>query len=590
MHKQDYPSCEPQQPAEDTVPELTQHQQQQELVHTEPQHLAQLVEHLADGVILLDHARRIVLANPVARTYLELLSQTGVGGVLDTLAGQPLKPLLLPSPAAGISHEITLTQPARRVFEITSRMIEQHSHINGWTLTIRDITDRKLTEERIQHMALYDALTELPNRVLFRNRLQQAIAQAWSDGQIVAVLFLDLDRFKTVNDTMGHAFGDRLLQTIALRLLECVQQNDTVARLGGDEFTIILPQIQNTNHIDCVAQRIVSALTHPFRIDGYDMYTSVSIGIALYPFDADDTDSLLTYADMAMYHAKSHGRNAYTFYTATMHAYAMERMMLEKGLQRAIEQEEYLLHYQLQIDLRTGAIVGLEALVRWRHPVLGMISPSRFLTIAEESGLTASLGLWILRTACAQNRAWQLAGLPPIRIAVNLSARQLAHPDMVHEVAQILAETHLEARYLELELTESSIIHDPETAITILHQLKALGVHIAIDDFGTGYSSLSYLKRFPINTLKIDQSFICDIPADIDGAAIATTIIGMAHGLKLKVIAEGVETREQERFLYDHGCDEAQGYLYSHPLPPMEMTSLLHTWDAATRSGQSMAG
>jgi diguanylate cyclase (GGDEF)-like protein len=586
MHNQDYPAWKAEQPDEDVVPGLPH----QEMLSTQQEHLAQLVEHLADGVILLDHTRRIVLANPVAQTYLELLSPSGVGDVLDTLAGQSLEPLLLPAPAAGISHEITLTQPARRVFEITSRMIEQHAHTDGWTLTIRDITDRKLTEEHIQHMALYDALTELPNRVLFRNRLQQAIAQAWSDGQIVAVMFLDLDRFKTVNDTMGHAFGDRLLQIVALRLLECVRQNDTVARLGGDEFTIILAQIQNTDHIDCVAQRILSALIRPFHIDGYDMYTSVSIGIALYPFDADDTDSLLTYADMAMYHAKSHGRNAYTFYTATMHAYAMERMMLEKGLQRAIEQEEYLLHYQLQIDLGTGAIVGLEALVRWRHPVLGMISPSRFLTIAEESGLTASLGLWILRTACAQNRAWQLAGLSPIRIAVNLSARQLAHPDMVNEVAQILTETQLEARYLELELTESSIIHDPETAITILHKLKALGVHIAIDDFGTGYSSLSYLKRFPINTLKIDQSFIRDIPADVDGAAIATTIIGMAHGLKLKVIAEGVETHEQEHFLHDQGCDEAQGYLYSHPLPPTEMTRLLQTWDAATRSGQSTDG
>jgi diguanylate cyclase (GGDEF)-like protein len=442
-------------------------------------------------------------------------------------------------------------------------------------LVLDDITERKQAEERIRYMALFDTLTDLPNRVLFRDRLKQAMAQAQRSGLMVSVLFLDLDRFKAINDTLGHVVGDQLLQIVAQRLRHCVRASDTVARLGGDEFTVILVGLVREQDAAHVAQKILVALAEPVYLDGRELYTTTSIGITFFPSDALDVDSLIKYADVAMYRAKSQGRNSYAFYTADMHVRALEWLTLERDLRLSIDRENFFLHYQPQINLLNRRMVGVEVLVRWQHPDMGVLGPNRFIPIAEETGLIVPLGRWILRTACLQNRAWQQAGLPPVRIAVNLSARQFAHPDLVSEIRTILQETGLDPQYLDLELTESTIMHDTETMIAHIHSLKALGVRFSIDDFGTGYSSLSYLKRLPIDTLKIDRSFVHDIPSDHDGAAIATTIIAMTQSLQLRVIAEGVENEHQATFLQQQGCNEIQGYLYSQPVSAEEITRML---------------
>lgn len=425
---------------------------------------------------------------------------------------------------------------------------------------------RLRAEERVEHQAHYDLLTDLPNRVMFNDRLTLALAHANRHRRMLAILFVDLDRFKTIVDTLGHAIGDHVLRGVAERLSSSLEEGDTLARLGGDEFVILLPQIHRADKAVKLAQKVLEALKPAFHFSGHELHITTSIGIALYPYDGEDADTLLKNADTALYRAKEQGRNNYQLYTPAMNARAFERLALENSLRKALERKEFLLHYQAQQDLKTGEITGMEALLRWQHPDLGLVYPAEFISLAEETGLIVPLGEWVLRTAAAQNKAWQKAGLPPMVVAVNLSARQFQHHDLVETVARVLKETGLDARWLELEITESIAMQNADYTIIILRDLKEMGLQISMDDFGTGYSSLSYLKKFPIDTLKIDQSFVRDLSTDPNDAAIANAIIVLAHSLKLKVVAEGVETPEQKAFLKEHDCDKTQGYLFSNPI------------------------
>ncbi len=438
-----------------------------------------------------------------------------------------------------------------------------------------DITERKASDDHVRHLAHHDALTNLPNRMLLMERLGHALTLAHRNGLMVAVMFLDLDRFKVINDTLGHTVGDQLLKTVSERLSECTRDDDTVARLGGDEFVVVLEGIANIQNVAGVAQKIIDQLVRPMALERYEVFVTASIGISVYPEDGDSAESLIKHADAAMYRAKEQGRNNYQFYTADMNARAFERLSIENSLRRALERNEFLLFYQPQVDLATRRITGMEALLRWQHPDFGLVSPSQFIPIAEETGMIIPIGEWALRAACVQNKAWQDAGMPRLRVAVNLSAPQFRQSSLVKMVRQALDDSGLEPHYLELEITESIAMAHAEETVAKLHELKAMGVTISMDDFGTGHSSLSYLKRFPIDTLKIDQSFIQDVALDSHDSAIAAAITTMARSMNMKVVSEGVETKEQVGFLCQHDRDEVQGYYFSQPLPAVDFAELL---------------
>ena len=439
---------------------------------------------------------------------------------------------------------------------------------------IASTLERKRSEETIRHQAYHDALTKLPNRVLFRDRMTQALAHARRRKEMAAMLFLDLDRFKIINDTLGHAVGDKLLQGVAHRLRECLRKEDTVARLGGDEFMLLLGGVNQVEDAARIAEKVLNAIRPPFQIDSHELYINTSIGISLYPHDGEDAETLVKNADIALYRAKEKGRDTYQFYAATMNEKAYEQLELENKLRRALERNEFVLHYQPQFDMHMGKIIGMEALIRWQQPDGQLLYPIDFIAIAEDTGMIVQIGEWVLKTACAQNKLWQTSDFLPLRVAVNLSGRQF-HESLVPTIADVLKRTGLEPQFLELELTETSIMKNDEIAVKILTELKSMGIQICIDDFGTGYSSLSYLKRFPIDTLKIDRSFIRESMRDADHAAIVVAIITMAHTLKLKVVAEGVESPEQWAFLRDHNCDKMQGNLFSNPLPVDAFTRLI---------------
>jgi diguanylate cyclase (GGDEF)-like protein len=442
-------------------------------------------------------------------------------------------------------------------------------------LNARDITERTLSEQRAAYLAQHDGLTGLPNRNLLHDRIQRALVAAARNQTRVGILFIDLDRFKTINDSLGHQVGDRLLQAVAQRLLSCVREGDTVARQGGDEFVVVLPSLNDAEDAARVAQKIREQLPQSFVIEQQEFNVTPSIGICLYPDDGSDVETLKRHADTAMYQAKEGGRNTYRFFTGRMNEAAQERMLLENNLRRAIRHKEFKLHYQSQIDLASGKIVGVEALVRWQHPDKGLIEPSYFIPVAEDTGLIVSLGEWVLNEACREARGWQVSGQPPVKVTVNLSARQFRERDLVGTVRGALDSAELDPSCLELELTESVVMEDADSTITTLEDLSNLGVQLAIDDFGTGYSSLSYLKRFPIDKLKIDQSFVRDVTNDPEDAAIASAIIALARSLNVKVIAEGVETEEQLAFLREHGCEEGQGFYFARPVPGHEFARFL---------------
>jgi diguanylate cyclase (GGDEF)-like protein/PAS domain S-box-containing protein len=431
---------------------------------------------------------------------------------------------------------------------------------------INDVTELIRYQEQLEYQANYDSLTKLPNRNLLRDRLSQALSRAQRTMSRVAVIFLDLDGFKNVNDSLGHSVGDKLLNEIAGRLAGCVRSSDTVARHGGDEFVVVLTDPGDERTLTAWADRVRAAIGEPVWVDGHEFYVGCSLGASLFPQDGDDAETLLKKADLAMYRAKDLGRNGFQFYEPEMNASVGTRLNLERRLRRALRDKEFLLHYQPQIDIVTGRIVGLEALIRWMDPEVGLVSPSAFIPVAEESGLIEAIGEWVLREACRQNKAWQLAGLPPARVSVNLSARQFHRTDIKKIVMSVLAETGLAPEFLEIELTESVIMSNAEEAAEMLNELHRLGINLAIDDFGTGYSSLSYLKRFPVDRLKIDRSFVNDIGVSADDETIIAAIITLAHSLNLQVIAEGVETASQLDFLRMRGCDEMQGYHYSRPV------------------------
>lgn len=438
-----------------------------------------------------------------------------------------------------------------------------------------DITERHLAEETVQHQAYHDSLTGLPNKMLFNERLAINLAHAHRRGEMLAVLFLDLDRFKTINDTLGHAVGDQLLQGVAGRLISHMEEDYTIARLGGDGFMILIPEVKHVDEVARTAQNILDAFKQPWSVNGHELFITTSIGIALYPNDGDDVETLVRNADTAVYRAKEQGRNNYQLYASSMNVKAFEQLVMENSLRRALDRKEFIVYYQPQVDIHNGQIVGIEALIRWQHTDLGLIFPSNFIPIAEETGMIVPIGEWVLKTACEQNKAWQKAGHTPIRVSVNLASRQFQQKDLVDSVSRILHETKLEPQYLDLELTESVVMENADITLLVLRELTKKGIHISIDDFGTGYSSLSYLKKFPIYTLKIDQSFVRDITTDPNDAAIASAIIVLGHSLKLKVVAEGVETKEQLAFLKLQKCDQIQGFLFSHPLPAKDFEKLL---------------
>jgi diguanylate cyclase (GGDEF)-like protein len=453
------------------------------------------------------------------------------------------------------------------------------------------------------HAAEHDALTGLPNRVLLNDRIERAIASAQRRNKTVAVLFLDLDGFKHINDSLGHAIGDKLLQSIAKRLVDCVRGSDTVSRQGGDEFIVLLSEVEQSEdaaiaarrigqavtgphsidqdevhaHAAIAAGRMLKAVAEPHSVDRHELHVTASIGLSIYPDDGMDAGTLIKNADTAMYQAKENGRQQYQFFESEMNVRAVERQIIEEGLRRAVERQEFALHYQPIIDLRTGAITGAEALIRWMHPTRGLVPPLQFIPVAEDCGLIVPIGAWVLREACRQARSWLDAGLPPITMAVNSSAIELRHADFLDNLFVILRELRVEPASLVLELTESVLMRHAEAAASILQSLRQSGIQVAIDDFGTGYSSLGYLRKLPLDALKIDQSFVRQIDTAGEDTAIVTAVIGMARNLKLRVIAEGVETLEELEFLRAHHCDEAQGYYFSRPVPPEEFARLLRT-------------
>jgi diguanylate cyclase (GGDEF)-like protein/PAS domain S-box-containing protein len=542
-----------------------------------------------------------------------IFRQDGKGRYIDFQGGQQHMAVMSPKDFIGKTMEEVLPgeiaapalQHLRRVLSSGSgQRFEYQLEIEGTThyfearmaasgeneviSLVRDITDQKLYEDQIQQLAFYDNLTDLPNRRLFFEHLEHEIRQCERSDSVVAILFLDLDRFKLINDTLGHSVGDTVLVEVGRRLSDCVRSADaiarpgheeslaSVARLGGDEFTMLIGGIRDARESEPVARRILEALSVPITIRGRDLYITPSIGIATYPVDGEDAETLLKNADAAMYKAKEEGRNCIRFYSNSINDRALARFTLEADLRTTLENNGLEVHYQPQVDLHTGIATGMEALVRWNHPQRGYISPSDFIPVAEEAGLIDKLSEWVMRTACAQARAWSRQGAGEVRMAVNLSARQFYAGDLASVVADVLASTGFESRLLEVELTESMVMKDPKITLAALEALKEMGVSIAVDDFGTGYSSLAYLKKYPLDVLKIDRSFVRDIATDPDDAAIAKAIIAMAKSLGMTVIGEGVETSQQLAFLRESGCDQVQGYLLARPVSASEVEKFLH--------------
>jgi diguanylate cyclase (GGDEF)-like protein/PAS domain S-box-containing protein len=553
---------------EDVVGELQRLSREKELI----------LNSAGDGIVGLDIKGNITFCNPAAETILGYIEKELIGRSYESFfsnASTSIKhtSFLKRSKKVTIYTDETFIRkdgtnfPAE--FAITS--IKEKQMVIGYVVTFKDITIRKQMEEKINYHAYYDSLTNLPNRLLLQDRLNQGLAYAQLHKEQLAVLFLDLDRFKTINDTLGHSYGDLLLQKVAERLSHCAYKGCTVSRQGGDEFTIILPIVHCEKEVKVFSENVIAAFEEPFDLKGNEIFVKTSIGISLYPQDGVDAEELIKKADTAMYKSKELAGNEYQFYTSAMDNHTLENVKLENSLYKALDFDELRIYYQPQYDNKNKQIFGVEALLRWEHRTKGMISPGEFIPLAEETGLIIPIGEWVLRNACKQLKEWHMKGYPEITLSVNVSAQQFNKPNFVNMVKEIIEETQLSPHFLELELTENLIIQNTEETLHKMSRLKDLGIKISIDDFGTGYSSLGYLKNFPINTLKIDRSFIKDVCHDPKNAAITNTIITLAHNLNLHVIAEGVESLEQIEFLSLNDCFRIQGYYYSRPIKPYDL-------------------
>jgi diguanylate cyclase (GGDEF)-like protein/PAS domain S-box-containing protein len=544
---------------------------------------------IGDAVLCTDISGKI--------TYLNLVAETMTGWQREEATGKPLaevfqiidgptrRPARDPMEMAveqdrtvGLTVNCVLIR--RDGFESTiedsaAPIHDRAGRVIGAVIVFHDVSAARAMSLQMTHSAQYDLVTNLPNRLLLNDRITQAIALARRQNRPIAVIFLDWDRFKYINDSLGHVTGDKLLQSVSRRLLTSVRASDTVSRQGGDEFVILLSEITHPDHAATSAKKILLSLNAPHSIGGQDLHIDGSIGISVYPADGEDSETLIKNADTAMYHAKESGRNNFQFFKAEMNLKAVERQSIESSLRRALEREEFLLHYQPKVNLDTREITGVEALIRWQHPQRGLVPPSQFVPIAEDCGLIVQIGRWVLREACRQARDWQDAGLPFKRVSVNVSAAEFRAKTFLVGVSATLRETGLDARYLDLELTEGVLMEDAESTASVLQELKTMGVRLAVDDFGTGYSSLSYLRRFPIDVLKIDKSFVHQISGDPNDSAIVSAIIDMGKNLKQRVIAEGIETQEQLAFLQAQHCEEGQGYLFSRPVAAAQFAKLL---------------
>ena len=545
-----------------------------------------VLDNVNEGIIVIEETGNIVSFNPAAEKIFGYTGQEVVNQNFSQLISADEFDL------SGKYQKFSEENPNLSLFGVNREVIGMRKNFSAFPLelktsqihiqhklllitTARDISERKEAEQRITYMASHDTLTKLPNRALLQDRIQQTLAYNSRHNQLAAVIFIDLDKFKVINDTLGHDVGDGLLQEAAARLVAEVRSEDTVARQGGDEFIILLSDISHPEDAGGIAQKLLDSLLQTFTIKGKELHISASIGIAIFPNDGNDMESLLKNSDIAMYHAKESGRNNYQFFSAEMNEQAAERHSLIGDLRHAVARNELFLVYQPVVDMVSGDMAGMEVLLRWQHPVLGLISPVKFIPLAEESGLILPISEWVLRSACEQLLEWQKQGYEVPRLAINLSAKQLLQKSLADTIALILGETGVEPRYIGVEITESMLVHNVEEVVVTLQSLSNLGLEISIDDFGTGYSSLSYLKRFPINKLKIDKSFVDDIATDPDDAAIVKAIIAMAHGLSMKVVSEGVETKQQLDFLRLHGCEQYQGYIFSKPLPAAEIVTKL---------------
>lgn len=576
-----------------TLHDITAHKKSKQALEQERGFLQAVIDGVVDPLSVIDLDHRVLMMNRSARRagyghedeggHCYRFFHKSDSPCCDDYHPCPMEEVRRTEQPVTVVHYQDGEDGQQRIFEVqASPYRDSDGKLKGIIESSRDITylfeaEEQLREKetRLDYLVQHDPLTRLPNRTHFYLRLKKAMSAATSTGNRVAVLLLDLDRFKNINESLGHDLGDRVLCEVAKRLEHCLRDSDLVARAGGDEFVIVLEKIQDVSNIDIVAKKIQTALAPLLEIDSYPLFISGSLGISVFPEDGDDTESLMKAADIALFRAKEKGRNTYQFYTPDMNERKCEILLMESSLRKGIEDGELVLHYQPQIDLFTGHIRGMEALVRWNHPQKGMVSPGDFIPLAEETGLIVPMGEWVLREACLQNKHWQQLGFKPIRITVNLSARQFLKGDLVQSVADILQETGLDPKFLELEITESMIMNDVETAIYIMNQFTELGVHLAIDDFGTGYSSLAHLKRFPLTTLKIDRAFVKDLTTNDEDEAIVRAIVALAHSLNLQVIAEGIETQEQYEFLKERGCEQGQGFLFSRPFPADEIRSFL---------------
>jgi diguanylate cyclase (GGDEF)-like protein/PAS domain S-box-containing protein len=551
---------------------------------------------IGDAVLCTDISGNVTYLNLVAETMTGWPREEAIGKplaevfrIIDSItrmtARDPLEMAVEQNKTVGLTVNCVLIRRdgfESAIEDSAAPIHDRAGRITGAVIVFHDVTAARAMSVQMTHSAQHDVVTNLPNRLLLNDRIAQSIASGRRWNRPLALIFLDLDRFKYINDSLGHAIGDKLLQSVSKRLLASVRASDTVSRQGGDEFVILLSEITYPEDAATSAKKILLSLSAPHSIGGHDLQVNASIGISVYPEDGENAETLIKNADMAMYHAKESGRNNFQFFKEEMNLKAVERQSLEESLRCALEREEFLLHYQPKINLHTGEITGVEALIRWQQADRGLVPPSQFVPIAEDCGLIVQIGRWVLREACRQAREWQDAGLPFKRISINVSAVEFRDKGFVESVRAILSETGFQARYLDLELTEGVLMEDAESTASVLQALKRMGIHLAVDDFGTGYSSLSYLQQFPIDVLKIDKSFVQRITSDPDGSSIVSAIIDMGKNLKQCVIAEGIETEQQRAFLQAHHCAEGQGYLFSRPLAAAQFEHLLQMGIAET--------